>query len=109
MNEYKVIGENIKKRRKQLDLSQAQLAEMCNVACSYIGIIERGRKRCSVGTLLKITNQLKVSANYIFKGLIVVDDEKFNDDMTKYFADVPEEKRASLQKIVETVAKEYTK
>jgi transcriptional regulator with XRE-family HTH domain len=109
MNEYKVIGENIKRRRKQLNLSQEQLSEMCNVSCSYIGIIERGHKRCSIGTLLKIANQLKVSGDYIFKGLLDVNNEQFNDEMAKYLIDVPEEKRASLQKIVETVAKEYTK
>ena len=42
MIDYKTIGSKIRKRRIACDLSQEQLAEMCNVGTTHISHIETG-------------------------------------------------------------------
>ncbi|MBN2851582.1 MAG: helix-turn-helix transcriptional regulator [Clostridia bacterium] len=109
MNAYKVIGENIRKRRKQLHLTQEQLSEMCGFSRSYIGIIERGLKKFSIEALIKISNQLHVSLNYLAGELVDNYNLSFKDEMAQYLADVPKEKLDSLKSIIKTISVEYSK
>ncbi|EHR38814.1 helix-turn-helix domain-containing protein [Megamonas funiformis] len=54
------IGENIKKARKQANLTQMELAKITNLSRSYIGDIEKDRYNPSLSTLkaiAKATNQ----------------------------------------------------
>lgn len=54
------IGENIKKARKQANLTQVELAKITNLSRSYIGDIEKDRYNPSLSTLkaiAKATNQ----------------------------------------------------
>lgn len=54
------IGENIKKARKQANLTQVELSKLTNLSRSYIGDIEKDRYNPSLSTLkaiAKATNQ----------------------------------------------------
>ena len=54
----KLLGTNIKKSRTDLDISQAKLAEMVNMATNYLGLIENGKKFPSVEMLERIASKL---------------------------------------------------
>lgn len=54
------IGNNIKNLRKNMGLSQEQLAELANVHRTYIGMIERAEKNITLVSLEKIANSLGV-------------------------------------------------
>lgn len=57
-----MLGEAIKKYRKEKDLSQKELAKKCNISTSYIQQIELGQKKNpSVEILMKICKELDVS------------------------------------------------
>lgn len=56
----KVIGQRIRDLRKQLGLSQEQLAEIAGLHFSYIGGIERGEKNVTILNLEKIATALGV-------------------------------------------------
>lgn len=53
-NHLKELGKQIRKLRKELGLSQEQLALKAGVDRSYIGGIERGERNVSFLTLVKI-------------------------------------------------------
>lgn len=60
---YKInieVGNNIKKLRKNMGLSQEQLAELANVHRTYIGMIERAEKNITLVSLEKIAHSLGV-------------------------------------------------
>jgi len=57
----------IRKRRKQLRLSQERLAALCNLHRTYIGAIERGEKRITVVTLGKIARALHKQLPYFIR------------------------------------------
>jgi len=58
---YTAIGERIRRFRKTLHITQAELGERSQVEPSNISHIERGATKVSLPTLLKIANALHVS------------------------------------------------
>lgn len=54
------LGKRIRKLRRQLDLTQEQLAERVGVSTTHVGLVETGKRRASLKTLQKIAKVLKV-------------------------------------------------
>lgn len=64
--DLKLLGLNIKNSRKNMKLTQAQLAEKTNLSTVHISHIEGGSVKMSVDTLINICNALKTTPNDIF-------------------------------------------
>lgn len=62
------IGARIRSEREKLGLSREKFAEIISLSPFYIGQIERGERNMSVDTLLRISNSLNISTDYILKG-----------------------------------------
>lgn len=63
----KVLGETIKQRRTNLNLSQEKFAELCNVHRTYISQIERGLKSVSVKILFSLAENLNTTPSELIK------------------------------------------
>lgn len=72
--DLKEIGIRIVERRKELKLTQEQIAERMNVSIQMISNIERGNKAIKIDNLLKLCNILKTSTDYILTGKRTDDD-----------------------------------
>ncbi len=55
------LGQKIKDLRKDLAMTQEELAFKVEVDRSYMGFVERGEKNPTLSTLIKIARALKVS------------------------------------------------
>lgn len=66
--DLKLLGLNIKNSRKNIKLTQAQLAEMTNLSTVHISHIEGGSVKMSVDSLINICNALKITPNDILWG-----------------------------------------
>ena len=68
---YYVIGQNIKKKRKEKKVTQEQLAEKCNYSLSFIGNLESSKvfQTISVGSLYHIAKVLDINIIELFKEL----------------------------------------
>ncbi|MDV7470791.1 helix-turn-helix transcriptional regulator [Acinetobacter baumannii] len=53
------IGQLIRKRRKEKEISQEKLALLCNIDRSYLGRIERGEVNITILKLYEISNILE--------------------------------------------------
>lgn len=62
------IGERITKERRKLNLNRDRFAEMLGLTPYYIGQIERGSRNMSLDTLIKVSDCLHVSLDYLVKG-----------------------------------------
>ena len=60
MSRLKLLGQNIKKYRKQNKLSQNQLAELLDISREHLGCIEIGKEHISLRKLFLIADILKV-------------------------------------------------
>ncbi len=88
---------NIKKYRKNLNLSQMNLADKVGTSTSYIGEIEIGKKFPSIEMIQKIADALNISP---FK-LFMSEDDLYKKQFSK------KESEKLIQEISKTV-KEFT-
>ena len=63
------IGSRLKKRRKQLHLTQENMAEKLNISIKHYGEVERGNAGLSLENLVEVSNILGVSLDYLIKGI----------------------------------------
>lgn len=61
-----LFGKRVKKAREELGKTQFELAEQIGISQNFLGDIERGLKLPSVDVLIKISNVLKLSLDYLF-------------------------------------------
>lgn len=60
---YKNIGRRIRTKRQERHLTQEKLAEQAGISLSFLGHIERGTRKLSVETLIKLVQALECSAD----------------------------------------------
>lgn len=60
------LGKRIQKLRKEIGLTQEELAEKLNISRTHIGHIEQGRKSPSIKLMEKIAKSLRVKVRDIF-------------------------------------------
>lgn len=73
--DYISLGKRIREERLKLNLTQEQLAEYADISASYMGQIERGERKVTLDTLIKITNKLRVSIDYLLKDSTTINDD----------------------------------
>ncbi|MDD3403475.1 MAG: helix-turn-helix domain-containing protein [Hespellia sp.] len=52
------LGKIIKQRRKELNYTQAFLAEFSGLSVSFLSDLENGKKTCEIGKVLRVVNLL---------------------------------------------------
>lgn len=106
--DYRKIGEQVRKYRKQKGMSQEQLAEKVGVGTTHISHIETGNTIPSTSTLLDIINTLSLSADgllcdhiqkckHIFYNRIADCLEDCTEEEIRIIADMAEWLKASLR------------
>lgn len=63
MKNSEQLGKNIKKLRKKLGLTQAQVAEKANIHVNFFARIERGEENPTYETLEKLAKALEVKSS----------------------------------------------
>lgn len=66
--QYKEMGMRIKKRRKELHLSQSTLAESLGISNNHLSSIENGKEKASLDVFVLICNILQVTPDYLLLG-----------------------------------------
>lgn len=69
MDILKVFGDNVRKYREQLGISQEAFAEKCGLHRTYISAVERQRRSISLGNIQKIADALEVETYLLFMRL----------------------------------------
>lgn len=85
--DLKLLGLNIKNSRKNMKLTQAQLAEKTNLSTVHISHIEGGSVKMSVDTLINICNALKTTPNDILWGQFETDIDNSDNGSRDILAD----------------------
>ena len=96
MLEITNIGNRVRERRKELNLTLEQLAEKIDLSTNFIENIERGDSVPSIETFVKLANALSVNADYLCRDLITNYDPKLQNNYN-YYIDQVIEKMLSLK------------
>ena len=62
-----IFGENVRKYRRLLNISQEELADKADLHRTYIGMIERAEKNITLVNIEKIANALEVKIEDLLK------------------------------------------
>ena len=62
-----IFGENVRKFRRKLNISQEELADKADLHRTYIGMIERAEKNITLVNIEKIANALEVKIEDLFR------------------------------------------
>ena len=65
--DYKIIGNNIKQKRLQAGITQAELAEKIDVNTSHISNVENNYTKPSLQVLLDIANALDTTLDFLLQ------------------------------------------
>lgn len=65
-NVLKEIGQVIVRRRRELNMTQEDLAYRAGIDRTYVGYIENGRQNVTVTILVKIANALNIQLTDFF-------------------------------------------
>jgi transcriptional regulator with XRE-family HTH domain len=63
------LGERVRARRRELGLSQQDLAERALLHWTFVGQVERGQRNLSVNNLLKLAQALAIDPGSLVTGL----------------------------------------
>ena len=66
--DYVEIGRRVAKRRRILNLTQEELAELAELSKTHVQNIERGSSKCSVESLMHLSDALQVTPDYLLSG-----------------------------------------
>jgi len=66
----KSMGQRMTERRKQLRLTQEEVAERTELTTQTISTAETGRKALRAGNIIKICAALDISPDYLLLGLV---------------------------------------
>ncbi|MBQ8170622.1 MAG: helix-turn-helix transcriptional regulator [Oscillospiraceae bacterium] len=97
----KLFGERVKYYRKKSGLSQEKLSELCDLHPTYIGQIERGEKKASLDTIMRICKGLELSPENLFEKLSYQQENTPAQKAYDLFMQTPPEKQQTLLQLLE--------
>ena len=110
-NVYKGIGKRIKQSRESLGMSQKMMSDKMGISASYACHLEAGNRNMSLATLIKISNALNISLEYLIFGnkpnneaVSSVMEDKLLKDLRKLFKS---EKGEQLRRVVQILVNNY--
>lgn len=68
-----MFGQRVRDLRVSMQLSQEQLAALCDLDRTYISSIERGQRNVSLKNIASIAQALNVSLSEFFEDMVVDD------------------------------------
>ena len=97
----KEIGLRVRHARKAKGLSQSQLAEIINISPTYVSNIETGKHIMKLTTLIKITEALDISNDWLIRNDTREASEYTAAEFDQIFGDCSPNERASLMKMLQ--------
>lgn len=95
--DYIYLGKRIREERLKAHLTQEQLAEFSDISLSYMGQIERGERKVTLETLLRICKCLKVSVDFLLNDTYKADEDNIVEQFKQLiFNKSPNEKQMAI-------------
>lgn len=99
--DFMLIGRRVKEIRKQLCITQAQLAEMTDLSISYISHIETAQKKASLESLVRIADALGITVDEILNGNQLNNPTEYQTDIDLIMADCTQPEKRLMYEIIQ--------
>ena len=101
--DFAKIGEQIRKRRMELHLTQEYLSYAVDVNVSHISNIENNKVKVSLSLLIKICQALKTTVDYILSTEFPDMSSPTEKELNLVIKDLPPEKQETLLRIAKVL------
>lgn len=98
--QLKEIGDRIRQARMAINMSQQTLAEKLDITPSYVSNMELGKNNFTVDKLIKLTEVLSVSADWLLRSNTPESKVFIDQDITEILKDCSAAERTALLKIL---------
>ena len=90
---YQELGKRVRQQRMLAQMTQEKLAEKAGISLSFLGHIERGTRKASLDTVIKLCNALQVSPSLLLQDSLDSDllgdrDQSLSDDQRKLLREI---------------------
>lgn len=106
---YKALGDKIRKQRQRMNLTQEKLAEKIDISESFMGHIERGDRKLSIDTLVKIAQELDISIDYLLLDTIKLEPGAYLNEIVTTLGQKNKKQVKALLSVVKLLAENLDK
>ena len=96
---FRLIGHRVRDFRLDRNLTQEKLAEMAGLPVPYVSHIERGSRKASISTLIKIAGALDITVNALLLGWQPNETVTLDSDVKSLLGDCSPRERQILIRI----------
>ena len=99
--DYTIIGERLKKARKEKGMTQEELAEKLDISIAFLSRVERGNSKINLKRLTQVCEILGIPEGEILTGV----SNKSQNYLDAEFAELLKNCSAEKQKLIYDIAK----
>ena len=103
--DYNLLGERMRELRRNKGLTQSALAEKTGLSSQYICLIESGKKKASLNSLLSISNALDITLDEFMYGNDKQISNEYEREISELFFDCSYYERKILYDILKSAKK----
>ncbi len=104
--DYRFIGSRVKEARKEMKITQENLAELLDVSIGYVSQVERGATKISLDLLGAISGILKKDLSYFVREAGTESPHYMISNLTKDLEHLSEENRRIITTTVKAMLEE---
>ena len=104
--DYSIIGERLKKARKNKKLTQEQLAEKIDVSVAFLSRVERGDVKVNLNRLNQICDILGVTLVYALTGNETIAKNYLSDEFSSLLKECSPEQAKLIYNIAKVIVNE---
>ena len=104
--DYSLLGDRIKKSRKQKHLTQEEMSEQLGVTVGYISQIERGITKPNLEMLSRISACLECDLAFCISGVNGKQPHYLEDDLSEKFSMLSPEQKRFVLKLIDLLLQE---
>lgn len=101
--DYKLIGKRIKAKRKELNITQEQLADKINMTTFYVSKIENGKATPTLETFAHIAYCLDLDLAYLITGTSTLEKQYYVNELNKICSHATKEQLNLIIKLAKAV------
>ena len=103
--DYVLLGELIKFWRQKRNLTQEMLAEKVELTPGFISLIETGKKRASLETLIRVCKELEITLNDLLVVNQITQPNDYNVEFVQLISNLNEFERNLIFEIIKAICK----
>lgn len=97
---YINLGNMIKRKRIEKNLTQEKLAELAKISTAYMGQIERAERHISLENFVNIANALNCSTDELLRGSTINNTNARFNEISEHFKNL---QTKDMEKIIEVI------